>query len=278
MVARYLAWQHVNNSPKTVGLVKRALKTFFHTTKVTSLNQFTPALMERYKETRLAQVSRRTVNIEVTTVKAMLNRLEKLGVINRSPIRHVSRIRGSDQGPVEFLSLSEISALLEASRNTVYYPIIFTYLKTGIRREELIYLEWSDIDFDRVILKITSKKHHPTKTRTHREIPFGDDLRKVFEELAPPGKRRGYIFKTKDGDLRLNNILTNLKRLAKKAGIEKNVTIHLLRHTCCSHLIMAGIDLPTVRKWMGHSDIKTTLRYAHLSPEHLRQAAARLPY
>jgi site-specific recombinase XerD len=67
----------------------------------------------------------------------------------------------------------------------------------------------------------------------------------------------------------------NFRRLAKKLGIE-NVSIHTFRHTFASHLIMSGVDLVTVKELLGHKDIATTMRYAHLIPSHKLWAVNRI--
>ncbi len=69
-----------------------------------------------------------------------------------------------------------------------------------------------------------------------------------------------------------------LIQIAKKAGIEDLTRVHTLRHTFASHLVMGGVDFPTVMKLMGHSDIQTTMIYAHLAPDHLADAVNKLPF
>ncbi|UCD95662.1 MAG: tyrosine-type recombinase/integrase, partial [Candidatus Zixiibacteriota bacterium] len=63
-----------------------------------------------------------------------------------------------------------------------------------------------------------------------------------------------------------------LIQIAKEAGIEGLTKVHTLRHTFASRLVMQGVNLPTVKKLMGHSDIQTTMIYAHLTPDHLADA------
>ena len=70
----------------------------------------------------------------------------------------------------------------------------------------------------------------------------------------------------------------SLDRAAQEAGIGDNVKLHQLRHAFCSHALMVGIAPRTVQKWMGHKDLKTTLRYAHVSPDHEKAAIQRLQY
>ena len=68
------------------------------------------------------------------------------------------------------------------------------------------------------------------------------------------------------------------KKIAKEAGIKDLTTLHALRHTFASQLVMKGVDLPTVQKLMGHSDIQTTMIYSHLSPDHLADVVDKLPF
>ena len=86
-----------------------------------------------------------------------------------------------------------------------------------------------------------------------------------------------YVFSNDQGKP-YDNVRKSLLAAAKAAGIEGGITLHPLRHAFCSHALMQGIDPRTVQKWMGHSDLKTTLRYAHVSPDHEREAIQRLKY
>ena len=100
--------------------------------------------------------------------------------------------------------------------------------------------------------------------------------RLVSEEVGKI-ERSPYVFSNASGKpyARVDKALRNA---AQRAGIEGAVTLHPLRHAFCSHALMQGIDPRTVQKWMGHKDLKTTLRYAHVSPDHEREAIQRLRY
>jgi len=73
-----------------------------------------------------------------------------------------------------------------------------------------------------------------------------------------------------------NWLRLELIKIARKASIKDLTKIHTLRHTFASHLVMNGVDLPTVKRLMGHTDIQTTMIYAHLAPEHLTDAVNKL--
>ena len=74
------------------------------------------------------------------------------------------------------------------------------------------------------------------------------------------------------------DIRVSANQAAQKAGIKGPIQMHQLRHAFCSHALMQGIDVRSVQRWMGHKDLRTTLRYAHISPDHERAAIQRLRY
>ena len=81
----------------------------------------------------------------------------------------------------------------------------------------------------------------------------------------------------KDGES-YDNVRSALRSAAGRAGIEDGIGMHQLRHAFCSHGLMMGVDPRTMQKWMGHKDLATTLRYAHVSPDHEKAAIQRLRY
>lgn len=275
LVERYLSWSRNNKAKSSCTRDTIALRNIIQGSRFNKVSDITPTAVEGYKERRLRTASKRTVNIEVKTLKAMLNKAQAWNLIAANPIISVGRIRGPESKPVEFLTTDEIQALLAAA-TPLYRPIIYTYLKTGMRKSELVFFEWTDIDFERRQIRVVNKVDHPTKTYRDRYIPIDRPLIDLFRSLGP--KQSGYVFVTARETLRKNNLLREIQRCAKKAGITKRVTIKLLRHTWCSHMVMRGVDLVTIQRLLGHSDFRTTLCYAHLAPDHLRAAVERTPY
>jgi integrase len=275
LIQEYLQFSKTNKAPASFYRDEVALRNFRTITGYNKLSEVTPRSLEKYKQTRLKMVSKRTVNLEITMLKAMLNKMVELEVIPKNPIKNVKKIRGPESKTLEFLTNEEIAAILKELTPT-YYPVIYTFLKTGLRKSELVYLEWGDIDFDKKQLRVVNKVAHPTKSYKPRYIPMDKKLVEVLRSIKKA--KSPYVFITARETMRKNNLITNLKRTAKKAGIKKNVTIHMLRHTYASHLVMAGVDLATVKALLGHADIHTTMRYAHLAPDHLRQAANKLSF
>lgn len=150
------------------------------------------------------------------------------------------------------------------------YPIITVAVKTGLRRGELFDIEWRDVNFT---LKQITVRGEITKNGITRHIP----LSKTALETLMKWKRQcqnvtGYarVFPS-DGGGRLNDIKKSYANLMKLAEIQ-DFRFHDLRHDFASQLVMKGVPLNTVRELMGHEDIETTLRYAHLAPNHKSEA------
>ncbi len=133
----------------------------------------------------------------------------------------------------------------------------------------MINLQWRDIDISRRVLKISHKRDWSPKS-SEREIPISDGVFAELKRIRPTKCLNSeYVFTNSNGDKYGAKIRETLVRTARRAGIENLTKIHTLRHTFASQLVMNGVDLPTVKELMGHSDIQTTMIYAHLAPSHI---------
>jgi len=154
------------------------------------------------------------------------------------------------------------------------------FLNTGMRKAELENLEWADIDFARRKIRIHRKESWQPKTG-ERDIPISDALYELLTTLKQKNDqslRSNYVFCYRDGGKLKTKLREKLIKIGQKAEIEDLTRVHTLRHTFASHLVMQGVDLPTVKKLMGHSDIQTTMIYAHLAADHLADAVNKLEF
>jgi integrase len=231
---------------------------------------------DRTENTRLGARAR-TVNFEIDGVKTMLNLAIKWGYLKENPAKAIKPLRSDERKPVRYLTIEECKRLLGAS-DPELRQIFFTFLHTGMRKAELENLQWGDVDLSRKIISIKSKEDWNPKTN-EREIPLSDDMVKLFKEMkgnqVSPSQDQ-YVFAIKNTNRSHNWIRRELIVVAQKAGIKDLTKVHTLRHTFASQLVMAGVDLPTVSKLMGHTDISTTMMYSHLAPSHLAGAVNKL--
>lgn len=274
-IKEYLAYAKGNKARKSCERDEITLRHFTDFLKADRLSAITATRLEAYKAARREQgVKPSTLNRELNTIKAMLNKAVAWGALSQSPAKSVQKIR-EPRKQVRFLSKEEVKVLL-ATASARLAPIIETFLHTGLRRDELTHLTWADVDFNRAAVAVQSKDGWHPKDYEARHIPMTDRLAEVLK--AVPKNESPYIFHTQSGGVHDGNILSrDFRRLTRSCGV-KGASLHTLRHTFASHLVMSGADLYTVQKLLGHSSIKTTEIYAHLAPDYLRAAMKRLSY
>jgi len=235
--------------------------------------QITAHDIERYKahENRHGVTSKTLKNRLTVLSKCLTTAYEWLELGTNPP-----KIKWPKCAPsrTDYLSPEECELLLSHA-DGVAYEMIFTALRTGMRQGELKGLQWSSIDWQNQSLAVRHsrcdyrKALGSPKSNRERHIPLDVD---VYEMLHNRKKNTGYVFIDTDkepfDDKRLNR---RLSAICKKAGLRK-VTWHILRHTFASHLAMKGVPLTTVQMLLGHSNITTTMRYAHVAPSTLRTA------
>src|SRR3972149_4408879 len=165
--------------------------------------------------------------------------------------------------------LATLKHMFTKACNPHLRPIVITALNTGMRKEEILSLEWErhiDLRHGFILLDIT-------KNGERREIPINQTLRGTLQGIV----RRidsPYVFIDGEGR-RFKNIKRSFHSACKKAGI-KDFRFHDLRHCFASHLIMAGVDITTIKELLGHKTLTMTLRYAHLAPSHKVKAVEML--
>ena len=221
----------------------------------------------------------KTINFELSVLRTMFNLAIKWGYLKENPTKNVVRLKVTDSKPPRFLSKAECQSLLENSPEDLR-PIFFTFLHTGMRKGELENLEWSDVDFKRRKIRIRWKDFWQPKTG-EREIPMSQQLYDLLRNLQEKNKKgisSSFVFPHKDGGRIKTKLRLQLIKISEIAGIEDLTRIHSLRHTFASHLVMSGVDLPTVQKLMGHADIQVTMMYSHLAADHLSEAVEKLDF
>jgi integrase len=236
------------------------------------LREFIDELVEGTKEVK--PLKKKTVNDLIVFLKSLLAYAVANDYLEQNPTFKLKEYRVAQKGRVEFYSDEELKLLFD-NLDEHWLPPIKFLLHTGLRRNEMIFLRWSSVFLDpkNPHIVVESQDDFETKTGGTRTIPLNADALKIIE--ARKNIHPKYVFTGTDNELiRKNYPLNHLNKALEKAGIKGN--IHKLRHTFASKLVMAGTDLYTVGKLLGHSDVETTMIYAHLSPSHLSEAVKKL--
>jgi site-specific recombinase XerD len=275
----FLKYSTINHAPNTYERYRGILDNFksFLATRpyINKISHLDLKLFEDYKHFRKeSKTGDKTVNIELQMIRGMFNLAKKWGYCQNNPTDGITLFRITKTQEPRFLSKDECDKLLKNCGEELY-PVFFTFLNTGMRRGELLNLEWKDVDLARKRIQIRAKEDWEPKT-SERYIPMNDSLVSVLKKHK--GKSKGsFVFTDNKGEkIHRNELRKELIRITEKCGFPDVTKLHSLRHTFASHLVMNGVDLPTVKKLMGHSDIETTMIYSHLADDHVDKAVEKL--
>ena len=200
----------------------------------------------------------------------------------------IGRRQREPEGRVRWITRAQAAALIEAARAETRVPYLADFivlgLNTGMRIHEMLFdtvagntvgLEWSRVDLQQGLIYLQDTHQKNGKVGS---IPLNNKARAAilsrarFRAAHCPSSP--WVFCTKGGEP-VGSLRYSFASACKRAGIA-DFTPHDLRHTCASWLVQLGVPLVHVMELMRHSDIRTTMRYAHLAPENSRQAVAML--
>lgn len=270
----------------------------------TKLSDMTPWTVEKWRTARLKAPRSKpaTVNSHLTMLKAALARAVAWGFLPTHPLGDVKPLKTDRTGRVRFLTREEEARLREAldirddtrrkrreaanawRRDRGYAewpadgsghltPIVKLALNTGMRKGEIFNLRWEDVDIGHARLTVRGEG---TKSSQTRHLPINQQALDVLSAWkAQATETTGYVFPGRKPGERLDDVKKAWASIVKAAKL-LNFRFHDLRHSFASSLVMAGVDLNTVRDLLGHADLKMTLRYSHLAPEHKAAAVAKL--
>jgi integrase len=193
----------------------------------------------------------------------------RIALANRDNVRREARVKANlwrrERGYKEWTAYGLYTDHLA--------PLVLLALNTGLRRGELLRLRWAHVNLTRAFLTVEGAD---AKSGQTRHVPLNSEVLKVLRVWSPDVAAAGaFVFPGADSETPMQEVKRGWRSLLRKARIEE-FRFHDLRHTFASKLVMAGVDLNTVRELLGHSTIGMTLRYAHLGPEHKALAVERL--
>lgn len=211
--------------------------------------------------------STQTINRYFAGLRHILNLAIGESLLSANPVKGV-KFFPEPTGRLRFLAEAEIGRLREVL-SPEHWPLVAFALETGLRLSEQFHARWDCVDIEQGILTIPLSKSGRT-----RHIILSDAARTILRGLSS-WMHSPYLFPSPVSPgqpMQGRHFVVKVYEPAlKRAGIE-GANWHTLRHTFASRAVMAGVDIRTVQELMGHSTITMTVRYAHLSPAHLRAA------
>ena len=252
--------------------IRQHLIPFFGTKPLSEISEFD---VERYKKFRkTAGAADGTANRELAVVSHIFTKAVSWKWLDHRPIT-IKRNKESP-GRITYLTTEQIDRLLTAARedqNQTVYPFMVIGLETSMRRMEILSIRLENIDLERRIIFIPQAKGGA------RDQPITEhlaDFLRAYIDAAIPGQE--WLFPTpKAASGHTMWIEKAFRRVVATAGLDvKEVVRHTLRHTAISHLVQAGVDLPTVKRISGHKSLEMVERYSHQNATHIQSAMDRL--
>lgn len=232
-----------------------------------TISEITPSKIEEFKTylTKTQKRSKATFNRYYACLSKAFNDIiidKKLNIQN--PCRAVKKLKEDNQ-ITRYLTKDEEERLM-AEIPAYMNPIVVCALSTGLRLSNVLNLKWEQIDFEANFIEVL-RQHN--KGHKKIQLPISKKLKEVFEKIGI--KKTGYVFISYRTNTKFKKIDNGFKEACNRAKVE-NFRFHDLRHTVATRLVANGLDLGTVRDYLGHSSFAMTQRYAHPTPENMLKA------
>jgi integrase len=263
LAEEYLKWAERQRSYKDK---KRGIKQLVDVFGNHDVNDLNTREIEQWQSIRLKYNKPSTVNRLLATLKHMINKGTQWGMASDRALKQVRNVKllPENNRRLRFLNIEECQRLIESCHKDLK-PIVVIALHTGMRRGEIFNLKWEQVDLRHGFILLDTSKNGE-----RREIPINTTLEYLFKEMEQRSVESEYVFAGKTGKP-LTDIKKGFHTALRRACIH-DFRFHDLRHTFASQLVMAGIDITSVKELLGHKSLTMTMRYSHLSPGHKKKA------
>jgi integrase/recombinase XerD len=248
----------------------------------TAVSQATRADLLEFIAWRVESGARpRSTARQLSSFRRFYRQLAREGSTREDPTAQIAMPKIGRSLP-KSLTEEEVESLLNAplvsdplgSRDRTMLEVLYA---TGLRVSELVSLKYSQLNLNQGVLRVTGKGDR------ERLIPLGEEAVRWLREFIGTGRgeilldrNTDYLFPTRRGDHMTRQAFWHIiKRYARKASVEKELSPHTLRHAFATHLLNHGADLRVVQMLLGHSDLSTTQIYTHVARERMKDLHSR---
>jgi integrase len=231
-------------------------------------------MIEQFKKERRGSFNRQgelrspsSVNRELELLSRIFSLAVERGEMESNPFKGVKKL-AADNLITRYLTADEEERLLAVltGRRAHLRPIVLLGLHTGMRRGEILSLQWEQVDFARELIQLLR-----TKSGKPRSVPMNSVVKATLLEQRERVGNSEYVFPNRRTGKALTDIKNAFSAALKKAGIE-DFRFHDIRHSAGTRMADAGVPITAVSDILGHADIRTTMRYAHATDEARRRA------
>ncbi|MCH8272855.1 MAG: site-specific integrase [Candidatus Marinimicrobia bacterium] len=197
----------------------------------------------------------KTANGEIDFIRNVFKYAIKIGYLKVNPAKDIKRYRVV-KNPPRYYTDEELNLIF--ANPSKFETYLMLLLHTGLRAGDVANLTWGDIDLDGGFIRVLMEKTEITVT-----IPISDQLKECLLDHITEDNR---LFPDLLTLPKRSKVYKHLRNVLRDAGYKTNAPLHTFRHTFASRLVMRGVPLLQVSKWLGHRDISMTQIYAHLEP------------
>ena len=262
--SQFLEWVASHVKPKThlrYQVSGKRLGAYFGDSQ---LDRITARDIEDFKGVREKECSSGGVNRDLACLRYFLNWCLHHNYIHKSPFKGVRML---PEGPGQMRILTHEEEVLYLSRaSQPLKDVALLILNTGMRPDEVFHIRGEDVDVEQKYIFIPNGKTNFAR----RTIPLSQPALETLQKRITPG----YLFPHKNDPNKPMTCIRSHRRVLR--DIKLKFRLYDLRHTFGSRMVMAGVDLPTVKELMGHSTIAMTMKYVHPTPEHKIAAIEKL--
>jgi integrase len=263
-IKEFLAYAKLNFAKGTFEIYDGTLRNFLRIVNDLPLSAFTPRHWDTYKTTRVKQVAAATVNIELRTVKATFNTALRWKLIQSNPFSRQPMCPIPASVPI-FFTKEDFQIVINKIEETWLKEIVIFAVLTGLRRGEISNLKWQNINLKSREIIIESDATFKTKHGRRRIVPLNDTALYILQQKANK-QSIPYVFSLNGNQVEGDWMSHKFKDILKECGLrESTLHFHSLRHTFASWLVQDGVSIYAVKELLGHTSVKTTEVYSHLS-------------
>lgn len=275
----FLAWAETNLSPGSYKSYKWRCDVLIEAFGKLDISAISQIAIEKFKRQELKRVTIRkapqsaaSVNRTLQVLASIFSRAVELKLIHHDSRPKIETLREDNQR-IRYLTVGEERALRQVAAESWPYldDIICVLCATGLRKEELFSLKKNDVDLALSLIHVLDGKGGK-----HRTVPLDPkgEAAQILARLLRQSKSE-YVFTSPHGGGKFTRVDKSLAKACELAGIT-GVTLHTFRHTFCTRLASAGVDVRTIMELAGHEDISTTLKYTHVVKASTHDAVRRL--
>jgi len=225
----------------------------------------------------------KSVNNVLTLLKQVFKFALNEEIINSNPTKKTDFLK-EPENEVKYFTDEEIKSLLNLNKFENSYPILVIALNTGMRIGEIFGLCWDCVNFEKnqILVKRTATRYglqEHNKTLSVRHVPMNETVKELLLNLMRDQRSLKLVLTNSKGELLNPDHYSDREfRKATARASVRPFNFHCLRHTYASQFMMKGGNIYDLQAILGHADLKTTMIYAHLSPQHLVKASKIINY